>query len=257
MALGVVGVSGPRPFADHFSGFAAEYVRARPTYPEELFDELAARCPHHRWAWDVGCGNGQASAPLSSRFERVIGSEPSLAQLAQVPAGQRGRFVAAPAEAAIFDRPVFDLVVAAQAAHWFDMERFAVAVRRAACPGALVAVWCYRTLVLDQKQLDGVVEDFYANSLGDWWPAGREHIDTGYRSLTFPFEELESPLLEMTRDWSLRELVAYLDTWSAVRRKRLATGIDPLAEVEPLLSQYWGQGQRRVRWPLGLRLGRV
>ena len=58
-------------FKDHFSGHAAAYARARPTYPDALFDWLAARCDRHDLAWDAGCGNGQASLALADRFRRI------------------------------------------------------------------------------------------------------------------------------------------------------------------------------------------
>lgn len=244
-------------FADHFSGHAGDYAAARPTYPAALFDELAARAPGRAWAWDVGCGNGQATLPLLERFDRVLASEPSLDQLAHAPSRLRGRLVAAAAESAVLGGNRVDLVVVAQAAHWFDMRRFAAAVTEAARPGALVAVWCYRTLLLDDPVLDEMVERWYTGPLEAWWPAGREHIDAAYTTLEFPFVE-EAPLaVEMVRDWTLPELGAYLDTWSAVRRYRKARGEDPLVPFLAQLAPGWGEGRRRVRWPLAMRLGRV
>lgn len=45
-------------FKDHFSGHAAHYAQARPTYPEALFARLAALAPARDRCWDAGCGNG-------------------------------------------------------------------------------------------------------------------------------------------------------------------------------------------------------
>ena len=43
-------------------------------------------------------------------------------------------------------------------------------------------------------------------------------VETGYRTLPFPFDELAPPEFEMTLDWTLGELLAYLRTWSATAR---------------------------------------
>lgn len=48
-----------------FSKQAAVYAAARPTYPRDLFSKLAALTPHHRLAWDVGTGSGQAAIGVS------------------------------------------------------------------------------------------------------------------------------------------------------------------------------------------------
>lgn len=246
-----------KSFADHFSGHAGAYSAARPSYPSELFDRLAELAPSRRRAWDVGCGNGQATVPLAERFGLVLGSEPSVGQLALAPRALRGRLVAAAAEAPILDRADCDLVVAAQAAHWFDMRRFAEAARAALRPGGVVALWCYPPLRLGGA-LDAVIDHLDQVVLGPWWPKGREHIDTAYASLDFPFDELEPPAIEMERLWDLDALMAYVDTWSGVRRMRRATGADPLPAVRAALAASWGESPvRRVRWPLGMRLGRV
>src|SRR6185369_5345877 len=70
-------------FKDHFSGHAAIYREARPTYPPQLFDWLAQQAPDRELAWDAGCGNGQATAALAQRFTRVIGTDPSANQIAE------------------------------------------------------------------------------------------------------------------------------------------------------------------------------
>src|SRR6478736_2309063 len=73
-------------FKDHFSGHAAIYREARPTYPPQLFDWLAQQAPDRELAWDAGCGNGQATAALAQRFTHVIGTDPSANQVAEAEA---------------------------------------------------------------------------------------------------------------------------------------------------------------------------
>lgn len=69
------------PFKDHFSTGSANYAAHRPTYPAQLVDELAALCPGTRLALDCGCGTGQLTVLLAERFERVVGTDASAAQI--------------------------------------------------------------------------------------------------------------------------------------------------------------------------------
>jgi hypothetical protein len=63
----------------------------------------------------------------------------------------------------------------------------------------------------------------------------------------------------MQADWSLDHFAGYLSTWSAVRRARAATGVDPVPGVVEALRAGWGgeENVRRVEWPLILHAGRV
>ena len=72
-------------FKDHFSGHADIYREARPTYPPALFAWRAEQAPATQLVWDVGCGNGQATLALAEHFTRVVGTDPSAAQIANAP----------------------------------------------------------------------------------------------------------------------------------------------------------------------------
>ena len=85
-------------FQDHFSGHATDYARARPTYPHGLFAWISDQCRHHDLAWDVGCGNGQASLALAHHFQRVHASDPSAEQIASAPPDPRITWRVEPAE---------------------------------------------------------------------------------------------------------------------------------------------------------------
>lgn len=77
------------PFKDHFSTGSANYAAHRPTYPAQLVDELAALCPGTRLALDCGCGTGQLTVLLAERFERVVGTDASAAQIDKAQARER------------------------------------------------------------------------------------------------------------------------------------------------------------------------
>lgn len=44
---------------------AKQYADTRPSYPDDLFQFIASKTPHHDLAWDVGTGSGQAAASVS------------------------------------------------------------------------------------------------------------------------------------------------------------------------------------------------
>lgn len=223
-------------FADHFSLQAAAYRLHRPGYPAALFDFLADLAPARELAWDCGCGSGQATRDLALRFARVIATDPSAAQLAQ--AGTTPNIIyraAAETDPRIAGGSV-DLVTAAQAAHWFDAPRFHTEVTRVLKCGGVLALWIYGLPRIDPA-VDACVQEFHSVSVGRYWPAGRFHVDTGYRHLPFPYADLDAPAFEHRLQWTLEDLLQHLDTWSAVRYCRERTGTDPVAQARPALAQ--------------------
>ena len=55
-----------------FTEQAAVYAAARPAYPKDLFAKLSALTAHHRRAWDVGTGNGQAAIGVSMHLNSLL-----------------------------------------------------------------------------------------------------------------------------------------------------------------------------------------
>ncbi|MFZ5608171.1 MAG: class I SAM-dependent methyltransferase [Pseudomonadota bacterium] len=246
------------PFKDHFSSLAEGYRRHRPRYPEALFSALAEYAPRRRLAWDVGCGSGQASLGLAEHFARVIATDAASAQIAKATPHPRVAYKVALAEASGIAPASVDLVLIAQALHWFDLDAFYGEVTRVAAPGAVVAAVAYQLFTI-APDIDAVVQAFYAETLGPYWPPERRFIDDGYTSIAFPFAALAPPAIVMTAQWSLAEVLGYLATWSAVAAYRRARGEDPIPAFAPRLARLWGApgARRAVRWPLCLRLGRV
>jgi SAM-dependent methyltransferase len=244
-------------FKDHFSGVAGAYRAFRPGYPPELFAWLASLCPRRDLALDCGCGNGQASEALAAHFAAVLAVDPGAEQIRHATAHPGVTYRVAPAEATGAPGGSVDLVVAAQALHWFDLDRFWPEVRRVARPGAVVAAFTYGLTTVDQP-VDGVLGHLYHDLLRGHWPPERAHVDAGYRTLSFPFEPIEAPPFSLAERWGLDRLLGYLTTWSGVTARDRATGGDVLAELEPALRQAWGgEAEKAITWPLALRVGRV
>jgi len=236
---------------------AQEYRAFRPRYPADLFDWLAATAPAKESALDVGCGNGQAAVAFADRFSRVFAIDFSREQIQNALVHPRVVYRVAPAEATGLPNHSVDLIVAAQAMHWFNLDRFYAEVRRVSRSGAVIAAFSY-CLARIEPALDAIIRQLHGQIVGQDWPAERAHIESGYRTLPFPFPEIEAPPFEMEERWSCDQLLGYLRTWSAVARYRARTGGDPVALVEPNLRSAWGRTDiRRVAWTLAVRVGRA
>jgi SAM-dependent methyltransferase len=218
-------------FADHFSELAARYAAYRPHYPPALALALAGHAERHDVAWDVGCGNGQLSVALAAHFARVIATDPAQAQLDHAERDPRVEYRRVPAEASGLPDASCDLAVAAQAAHWFDWPRFVVEV------GELLVA--------------------YYREIEPYWPAGRAHVNNGYRDLELPWPAVAVPPIEMTSAWTRDELAGYITTWSATARLVAARGEAPIDELRRRLAAVWPDDEpREVRWPLTIKLAR-
>jgi SAM-dependent methyltransferase len=154
-------------FKDHFSLGSDRYAAFRPTYPAALADWLAGLCASTDAAWDVGCGTGQLSVLLARRFGCVFATDASAEQVAMAQPAAGVEYSVAPAERSGLADASVDLVVAAQAAHWFDLPEFYAEVRRVARPGAVVALVCYGKCEIDGAgPIDAAVERVYTDVLG-------------------------------------------------------------------------------------------
>ena len=242
-------------FRDHFSGVAEAYATFRPQYPAELFAALADAVARRRIAWDCATGNGQAAVGLAPHFERVIGTDGSAAQLAAAQPHPRVRYLCALAETAPLAAGSIDLVVTAQSLHWFDIARFFTEAGRVLAPGGIVAAWCYGLSEIDPA-IDAEVQRFYADTVGPYWPPQRTLVETGYRTVAFPFTELVLPPFAIVQELTLAAFAGYVRTWSATQRYTADRGRDPVPDLVRALAPSWGNVTRRVRWPLAVRAGR-
>ena len=244
-------------FADYFSRDSHAYAKFRPRYPESLFDWVAALPAGRQLAWDAGTGTGQAASMLGARFDRVIASDASSAQVKAAGRGARVQYFAGTAEASALRPGRVDLVTMAQAFHWVDQPRFYAEVSRILAPGGALAVWCYATLIAGPA-IDALVTPFYRDTVGPYWPAERVHVDRGFRDYEIPIDEVAMPEMAIECALNLPAFLGYVRTWSAVGRFIAVKGYDPVDELGGALGAIWGDPDTPtpITWPIAMRAGR-
>jgi SAM-dependent methyltransferase len=245
-------------FKDYFSAGSAGYAAYRPAYPMQLVDELAKISPGRNLALDCACGTGQLSVLLAQRFDRVIATDASAAQIQQAQPHERVTYRTALADESGLADASADLITVAQAAHWLDLGKFYAEVRRVARPNAAIALITYG-LFRVEGTVDPIIQRFYFETIGPYWPPERHLVEEGYRSLPFPFPETQFPQVAMEASWNLEAVVGYINTWSAVKAATKALGSNPVISLAEELRKQWGDPAacRHIIWPLSLRVGLV
>ena len=230
---------------DLFSEQSAGYAAFRPVYPTSLYDFIYSLVPSTESAWDCGTGNGQVARQLAEHFNEVYATDISEKQLSVAVQKPNIRYSCQPAESTNFSQAQFDLIVVAQAIHWFDFEKFYAEVRRTIKPEGVLAVVGYGVLNTNGK-LNDIVDHFYRTTIGSFWDPERKHIDEHYKNIPFPFEEIKTPVLSMRYEWSLDHLLGYLSTWSAVQHYKKANGHDPVQLIANDVKANWGDAPLRA-----------
>jgi SAM-dependent methyltransferase len=126
----------PRDSRDRFADRVDDYVRARPSYPRALLDDLLAAGVLFPGALvaDIGSGTGISTELFLAAGYATVGVEPNSPMRAAAEHALASyphfRSQAGSAEATGLPDGSADLVVAAQAFHWFDAARTRTELRR-------------------------------------------------------------------------------------------------------------------------------
>jgi SAM-dependent methyltransferase len=130
-----------------FSGLAEVYARCRPSYPVEAVDYLMQECALGPTTLlvDVGCGTGISARLFAARGVPVLGIEPNAEMRARAEAEPVPEGVTLPtyrdgrAEATGLADGVAQVVLSAQAFHWFEPDAALREFHRILVPGGWVA----------------------------------------------------------------------------------------------------------------------
>jgi SAM-dependent methyltransferase len=222
-----------------FGAGADVYERARPSYPAEAVDWLAERTGlgPGRTVVDVGAGTGKLTRLLPATGARVIAVEPvpeMRAKLIEVISGVEA--LEGTAENLPLPDGTADVIVVAQAFHWFDHERALPELHRVLRPsGYLALVWNMRDLEDSvQAGVDALLRSVRKSV--DGYPAGswRESLE---RSLLFG--QREERLFRFEQWFTAADLAdrvastSFVATMPAPEREELLARVRSLADGLP------------------------
>lgn len=131
-----------------FSSKVADYVASRPDYPAPLFESLKVECrlPLGAVVADIGAGTGLLTQGLLVHGYNVIAIEPNAAMRAaadhMLKRFQGYSSVDGTAESIPLSPSSVDLITAAQAFHWFEIDRAKTECLRVLRPhGQVALIW--------------------------------------------------------------------------------------------------------------------
>jgi hypothetical protein len=205
-------------FKDYFSKQASEYTKYRPHYPEALYEYLATLVHSRQRAWDCATGSGQAALGLTPYFEQIIATDASKKQIANAIEHSKISYVVAPAEKTAIESASIDLIVVAQALHWFDLK-------------VVGPFWPPERKFVDDKY---------------------QSIPFPFEELDVPQFIMESKsslerLIGYLGTWSAVQ---------RYKEKNRADPVESFAEELKLLWGQ-PQAEKQIRWPINMRVGRV
>jgi len=211
-------------------------------------------CDEQILAWDCATGNGQAAISTARHFEKVIATDASAEQIASATQHTNVSFRVAPAETSGLANASVDLITVAQALHWFDIEAFFNEALRVLKPNGLLAVWSYEHCQAGPGCDEQIMKIF--DTVEDYWPPERALVLSHYAQIEFPMVKVDIGHFAMTANWTAKQMLGYMGTWSATQRYIRANGTDPTSLYAEDLCAVWGQKMRKVIWPLTLMVRR-
>ncbi|KAI4118022.1 MAG: hypothetical protein LQ345_001858 [Seirophora villosa] len=224
----------------------ASYAAFRPSYPTALYETILGY--HHgskSLCVDLGTGHGLVARSFAPSFAEVIGTDPSPGMIQQARAlTSTDDFVnvsfqeaAAESLPSLHDASV-DMVVAAQAAHWFDCSKLFPELKRVLRKGGTLAFWAYKDHVfVDFPRATEVLNRYaYGESedlLGPYWSQpGRSRVQNKLRDIDPPPDEWEdvqrieyepdtkgarsgTGTMFLSKRITLGDCMRYIRTWSS------------------------------------------
>ncbi len=150
-----------------FAKVAEKYARSRPRYP---VDAVRRSVSTSDTVLELGAGTGLLSGIIGEIGPRVhVATDISTEMLSELSwAGFQGEIAAAKAEELPFRSDTFSVAIAAQAMHWFELDKAIPEIYRVLTPGGKLAmIWNHRDQSLDWvREFDRVTEAYLVDSVG-------------------------------------------------------------------------------------------
>ena len=243
-----------------FSAKVADYVASRPDYPSVLFDALRDVCALRNGARiaDVGAGTGLLTRGWLERGYEVVAVEPNPAMREACDrhcrAFARYRSVEGTAEAMPLAAGSVHLVTAAQAFHWFDVDRARVECLRVLEPNGNVAlVWNDRDM---SDPLHPALDEVFKAFGGEKWSALVAHEDRSHVRDFFGAAQIRVSTWPHQHSIGADALVALAFSRSYMPDRSTAEGKAAEERLRRVFDRFAANGALNVRYRTVLFLGR-
>ncbi|XP_060114839.1 putative methyltransferase DDB_G0268948 [Heteronotia binoei] len=182
---------------------ASVYHRYRFSPPEKLQEVIWAylenkKVSSFQLAVDVGSGSGQSTLWLAKRFEKVVGTDISEAQIEEAKQAAHPpnvSYLVCPAEDLPFKDNSVDFVFSFAAVHWFDIPRFMKEVQRVLKPsGCVVLATNCMDMQVHYKDCTGKLTEIFKEFRAEIFKYANEkvsRVEDDYKMVfdTLPFQD--------------------------------------------------------------------
>ena len=238
---------------DSFSTQATGSTKFRPHYSPEMYEFILRNVNNFESAWDCGTGNGQIAYQLSNYFKNIEATDISQKRLDNVFEVKNIHYQITKAEQTPFLDNQFNLITVGQALHSFDHSSFFDEVKRVAKPNAILASWGYFLFKIETK-IDAIIHYFYYTIIKKYCSKGSQYLENEFQNIDFPFFKIIDKNYSYTTQLTFDELIAYLNTWSAVQRYIQKNGHNPIDLIEKDLKRAWIGKSKTVRFSIFFKM---
>lgn len=194
-----------------FDDMAAEYERARPEWPGEIFDDIFAYCAPAN-AVEIGAGTGKATRALLSRGVNVTAVEisPRMAEYIENRFADCGDFrvITSAFEDAALDAGAYDMVCAASAFHWVDAEIGCPKALRLLRPDGALALFRYNARDFGDNGRHAYINDIFYEYYDKYYNLPRrEFVKLSHKDFLTPREIYRGFKLYDLRDYGFVDTV--------------------------------------------------
>ena len=229
-----------------FDEVAAAYDRARPGYPDALFDDLmqiATLGPMSR-VLEVGPGTGQATRSFAKRGLSIVSLEPgaTLARMARANLASfpRVRILDTSFEAWTIEAAAFDLVAGAQSFHWIDPAVGFAHAHAALRPGGILAIFG-NVPRRGQSELNRLIDHCYQRFAPELQPKDDRPTQLALRLAACElFEILPARHYPWQKTYSAAEYIDLLSTHSDHHRLEEAERTALLDSIRQAIESHGG-----------------
>lgn len=143
-------------------------------------------CKNKNHAWDSACGNGQAAVHLAKYFQHVSATDVSENQIINAIIAPNVSYGFGSSEKTNFPDSSFDLILVAQALHWFKFDQFWPEADRVLKPGGIFAAcgYCWFKISPD---IDQQIQTLLLTPIAPFWAEQNKILWNHYQDVEIPF----------------------------------------------------------------------